>query len=344
MPVAATAKADRHDGVPTSELSELISRLFPPRLRSAISSLPAFILKDVVEVRLRLRRPVMVITPGGDWMVAPGGGVSSNPERAEVATDEDLEQTLNLVSRSSLYALEDEMRQGYITVPGGHRIGLAGRTLVENGEVRTIRPVSGLNIRFSREVPGCASPLLPVVIEPSRTTVRNTLVFSPPGCGKTTILRDLIRQVSNGVPEMGFRGLKVGLVDERSEIAGSYQGLPQKDVGLRTDILDACPKARGMMLLLRALSPDVIATDELGRPEDAGAVREAINSGVKIFATAHASTLEELRTRPVMARLLGDRVFSRLILLGSSRGVGTVERVYDGRTFQEMSFPEGRQC
>ncbi len=142
-------------------------------------------------------------------------------------------------------------------------------------------------------------------------------------------MRDLARCLSDGVKELGIAGFKVAVVDERSEIAGSFQGMPQLDVGERTDVLDACPKAEGMMMLLRSMGPEVIVTDEIGRPEDIAAIEEVIHAGVTVVATAHGSSLAELRARPGLRRLLDEQVFERALILGWSRGAGTVEQLCD---------------
>jgi len=150
------------------------------------------------------------------------------------------------------------------------------------------------------------------------------------------MLRDLIRQISSGIPRLGFPGLTVGLVDERSEIAGCYRGIPQRDVGIRTDVLDGCPKAIGMMMLLRSMSPQVIATDEIGRREDVDALEEVLNAGVKILTTAHGSSLADLSERPVLSNLIRSKIFERFVILGRSRGVGTIEDIIDGKSYRSL--------
>jgi stage III sporulation protein AA len=199
--------------------------------------------------------------------------------------------------------------------------------VTEGGRIRTLKPVASLNIRIAREVPGAADALLPQLVRGGRFL--STLLISPPQAGKTTMLRDLVRQLSTGVPRLRLPGLKVGLVDERSEVAGCYLGVPQRDVGPRTDVLDGCPKAEGLMLLIRSLSPQVVAADEVGRPEDAQALMEALHAGVAVLATAHGSCLADVRRRPAMAELLRAGAFERAVLLGRSRGPGTVEAVTD---------------
>jgi stage III sporulation protein AA len=268
-------------------------------------------------------------------MLTPEGVLTGNPEQAYRVSADDMLRTVELVTGSSLYAVEDELRQGFVTVPGGHRVGLCGRAVVDGGKVRTLKYLTGLNFRISREVRGAADQVLPWLVRGPRA-VYNTLIISSPRCGKTTLLRDLVRQISNGIPRLGFAGLTVGVVDERSEIAGCYQGIPQRDVGLRTDVLDACPKAEGMMMLLRALSPAVIATDEIGRREDVEALEEMLNAGVSILATAHGASVDDLRGRPVLRDLLGRRIVERFVVLEYRHGPGAVRAVVDGGSFQAL--------
>ncbi|MGE5674244.1 MAG: stage III sporulation protein AA [Mycobacterium leprae] len=301
--------------------------LLAPRLaelvRVAVHPLPG----PLEEIRIREGRPLSLVFVGGDLFVCPDGTLTADSARAYLASHDDLQRTFQLMAQGSVYAWEDEVKSGFLTVQGGHRVGLCGRAVTEEGRIRTLRHVTGLNVRIAREVKGAASGLLPRLVRSGR--LLSTLLISPPQAGKTTVLRDLVRQVSGGVPAHGLRGCKVGLVDERSELAGCCQGVPQRDVGVRTDVLDACPKAEGMMLLIRAMSPEVIAVDEIGRPADATAVMEALHAGVVVLATAHGSSVAEVGRRPAMAELLQAGAFARAVLLGRSRGPGTVEAVLD---------------
>ncbi|HWI51834.1 MAG TPA: stage III sporulation protein AA [Symbiobacteriaceae bacterium] len=292
-------------------------------LEAALPHMPG----PLEEVRLREERPVHLVFTGGDAFVAGGAGLTADPHRAITATHDDLLRTFQLMAQGSVYAWEDEIRGGFLTLPGGHRVGLAGRAVTDGGRIRTLKQIASLNIRIAREVPGCASALLPRIVKGGR--VLSTLIISPPQAGKTTLLRDLVRQVSGGAPAAGLRGCKVGLVDERSEVAGCCAGVPQRDVGPRTDVLDACPKADGLMLLIRSLSPAVAAVDEIGRPADAEAVMEALHAGVAVLATAHGNSVEDVSRRPAMADLIRAGAFGRAVILGRSRGPGTVEQVLD---------------
>ncbi|MGQ9755753.1 MAG: stage III sporulation protein AA [Desulfotomaculales bacterium] len=302
----------------------------PPDIRDTVARLPASAWERLEEIRLRVGRPLVVTLREGERFVSREGIPGVGPSRGYLVTVGDIKRMLQIITASSLYALEDELRNGFITLPGVYRVGLAGKVITEGGRIRTIKHIAGLNLRIAREVRGAADAILPkVTAKPDR--VYHTLIASPPRCGKTTLLRDLARQMSNGIPHLGFAGVPVVIVDERSEIAGCYQGTPQLDVGLRTDVLDKCPKAEGMMLALRALSPVVVITDEIGREEDAHALEEVLNAGVKVIATAHASSLEDLVRRPAFAYLFRLRLFERVVFLSRRCGPGTVDQIIDGR-------------
>lgn len=307
---------------------ERLLHLFPSPLGRLLGQLPVW--DDVEEIRLKAERPLLVRLTREDFFVSHSGSLLKRPEEAYQVTLEEINKVLNVASRASLYAFEEELRGGYITLQGGHRLGLTGRAVLEKGRIRTLKYISGLNLRVAREVQGAADGVLPYVITGSLPRVCHTLIISPPRAGKTTFLRDLIRQLSDGVPALGFPGVTVGLVDERSELAASFQGVPQLRIGTRTDVLDACPKAEGIRLMVRAFGPEVIATDEIGRAEDARAVEDAVNAGVKIVATAHAASLEELRNRPFFRYLFTLRVIERFIVLARQEKPGMVAAILDG--------------
>ena len=239
---------------------------------------------------------------------------------AEEITASDLRETVSLLSAYSLYAFEKELKQGYLTVAGGHRVGFCGKTVMENGEIRTLKQISGLNIRIAAEEKGWGEEYLPDIMEEG--DVCNTLIVSPPGCGKTTLLRDLVRCLGN-------RMMAVSVVDERGEIAPFREGVPQMDIGLCTDVLEGCPKAAGMQMVLRSMTPNVIAVDELGNPEDMQAVQDVLRCGVKLIATAHGSDWNEIYQRSYLGNLVEQEVFERYIILSSRNGAGTLEAVLD---------------
>jgi len=240
------------------------------------------------------------------------------------------------VGRYSLYAYEDELRQGFLTLQGGHRVGVAGKIILEGDKVRGIKHISFINLRLSHQVKGCADPVMPFVYGRDGQ-VCHTLIISPPRCGKTTLLRDLIRQISDG----GYEerpGFTVGVVDERSELAGCYQGIPANDVGVRTDVLDCCPKVDGMMMLIRSMSPDVVAVDEIGSLHEICAIDSVLRCGCKLLATVHGNSLEDVRRKPLLEKLLKEQVFERYVILGG-RSLGEAEK--EGRIYQVLDEQGG---
>jgi|GEM_PF-102496 len=305
-----------------------IAPFLPPRLRPLITQLPQEQKARLVELRLRVGRPLAAVLRGdGQWFISAQGLVR-HPAAAESVTADDGARLLAAVSRSSVYALEDAFRQGYVTLPGGHRVGFCGEAAVEAGDLRTWRHVASFNIRIARAVPGAADAVLPRLVA-AGGRIRHTLVVSPPACGKTTLLRDLARQISWGVPSLGLAGQAVAIVDERSEIAACRDGIPQHDVGPCTDVCDRCPKAPGMLLMIRAMAPRVLVTDELGTPADAAAVLEAVHAGVSVVASAHGASWEEVARRPALAPLVQNGAFERAVILSRRRGPGTVEAILD---------------
>lgn len=332
-------------------VSEQLIPLLSPLLRDLLSKVEPGLWNQVEEIRLRERRPLALNWTGGEALLDEDGLVVPHreAENAYIVSRDDMDKTLQLISNCSLYAFEEEMRRGYLTIPGGHRIGLCGEAVMDRGRIKFLHHISSLNFRIARQIKGVGLKVIPFLMDkmPADPPVRggdkdrrrrgsgikvgicHTLIISPPQGGKTTLLRDLARCLSDGFPEKGIAGFKIGLVDERSEIAGCYEGVPQMDVGMRTDVLDCAPKAEGMMLLLRSMSPEIIITDEIGREEDAEAIEEVINAGITVITSAHAAHPGELSRRPSLHRMLGQGVFRRIVVLGRSRGVGTVEKIID---------------
>lgn len=302
-------------------------RVLPADVRQRIEALPSSILEQLEEVRLRIGRPVQLYGDRLDAYLAQEGGVTEDATRALKLDERAIHSVLQAVTQASLYAVEEELRRGFVTIAGGHRVGVAGRAVLDgHGHVRTLRRVTSLNLRIARPCEGAAEAIRRFVADPASGRPLSLLIVSPPGCGKTTLLRDIARQWSSG---SWGRPVKVGIVDERSEISGAVDGIPQFDLGPRTDVLDGCPKAEGMLMMIRSLSPQVLITDEIGRAEDCEALLEATHAGVAVVASAHASSLDEWCTRPHMRTLFEHRSFDRYVLLSRRHGPGTVERVYD---------------
>lgn len=315
-------------------LGEEVFRFLTRNIREALTGIGSP-LSTLEEIRLRAGKPVILNCSEGDFFIGGDGRLSGSKAGAMTAGQEDMAKILEMISFNSLYAYQEEIRSGYITLRGGHRVGLAGKIVLERGEVKNIRDISGLNIRISREIKGCSAGIVDYV-KNGDGGVCNTLVISPPKCGKTTILRDLARVLSDGDAGKGFKGIKVGIVDERSEIAACYKGIPQNDVGIRTDVLDGCPKAAGMAMLLRSMSPDVIITDEIGGRGDRDAVMAVVNAGVKIIASAHGYNISELKSRQEVLSLLENGVFERYVVLSGFNGPGTLEEVMDGKSMKVL--------
>jgi len=294
--------------------------------REIFNKIPSDIFSQIEEIRIRAERPISITRRGAEWFVSHRGELLPSPVGAKAAAIGNAEAITKIVEKlcsHSPYAFENELGAGYITIRGGHRVGIVGRAVVEGGRVRTLRNISGLNIRVSHEIRGCAAKIIGHIV--TGRQVYHTLIISSPGCGKTTLLRDIIRSLSSG--EAGsFDGVPVAVVDERSEIAGCYMGVAQHDVGPRTDVLDACPKAEGMLMLLRSMSPKVIAVDEIGRADDVYAIEEVINAGVSVLCTIHGGSLDEVQQKPTMQSLLDKKIFKRFIVL---QGRGHITAIYD---------------
>jgi len=265
------------------------------------------------EIRLRVNSPIILFDNNKEQILQLNG------------TERIISETLDYVSNYSLYAYENELKQGFITIEGGHRVGMAGQVLIENGRIKNLKYISSLNIRVSHEIVGCADKLFPYITHNQQ--MHHTLIISPPCCGKTTLLRDMIRQISDG--NEYAKGCTVGVVDERSELAGCYQGVPQNQMGMRTDVLDGCPKAEGMLMLVRSMSPQVIAVDEIGAPEEVQAIKYAMHCGCKMIATVHGESLEEIKRKPLLEQMMREQCFERYVVLSNRKRVGEIAGIYD---------------
>lgn len=251
------------------------------------------------EIRIRVNCPLIIIYNNIECIVDIENGLLGgfSPYIVDIT---DVRETMEFVSNYSMYAYEDDIRQGFITVQGGHRIGFAGKIICENNVIKTIKNISFINVRISHQVKGCADTIMNEIINGDE--VLHTLLVSPPRRGKTTLLRDIVRQISSGASNISPHNVVV--IDERSEIAACYQGIPQNDVGIRTDVLDCCPKVKGMMMAVRTMAPEVIAIDELGSEQDIEAVKYAINCGCKIIATAHGNSIEDIPYADIFEKVI----------------------------------------
>ncbi len=279
----------------------------------------------ISEIRLRSGNPICIMINGQEKFLDAKGEFTGLRNQARVISIQEIRNITNHICRYSVYAYEDEMRQGFISVEGGHRIGICGQVVVDEAyRVRTIKFISSLNIRIAHEIVGAATPIMPWIYEQSK--VINTVIVSPPGAGKTTLLRDMIRQVSNGC-NFG-NGVSVGVIDERSEIAGCFQGCPQNDVGIRTDVMDRCPKQEGMLLMIRSMAPAVVAIDELGGLEEWRSLKLVSNCGCSILATMHGDSLEDFVLRKNRFHGGEEEIFKRCIVLSKKEGRFGVFHIY----------------
>lgn len=285
--------------------------MLPPVLRRPCKEADEQGLK-LQEIKLRVKQPVSFYTDQGErFWNERNEELTESAKEARVMKGEEIKEILMYLCGYSLFAYEDDIKHGFFTLEGGHRVGVSGQVVAEkDGSIRTVKYITFLTIRLAHEIQGTASVVIPHLYDTSGR-VFHTLIVSPPGCGKTTMLRDITRQISDG--NEIEKGKKVAVVDERSEIAGCYLGTPQNHVGMRTDVLYGCEKAEGIMLLIRSMSPEVVIVDEIGKREDLTAVETASLSGVSVVATMHARTVEEAKRK--MAEANSGMRFERFLEL-----------------------------
>jgi len=278
------------------------SALLPVWLRCAVRTLPERQRKEAEEFRLRAGQPASIVLPNGESRIP---GCKERP-----ITSEDIGITLEIASQGSAHTVLERIKHGYLTVGGGHRLGLCGSGVIKDSVFMNMRQLSSLAIRIAKEVPGAAAGVLEQLLDEGM--LQSTLIISPPGRGKTTLLREIIRCVSDGE---GAVALRVGVADERGEVAAMESGLPRMAVGARTDVMDCCPKREGLLMLLRGMNPQVLAMDEITAPEDVDALETAAGCGVILLATAHGGNLRELGLRPVYRRLISENIFRRAVII-----------------------------
>ncbi len=291
----------------------LVNELFPGRLINYFGCLEN-LTDEIQEIRVRVNRPVTIRIYGMEHILLKNGKVGVNLHDSFCPNEKDMEDIVKHICHSSCYAYEEEIRRGYITVKGGHRVGLFGQAVLtaDNG-IKTLKNISFINIRIAHEVKGAGEKILHAVY--NKNGIYNTLIISPPGYGKTTLLRDIIRNISNG--NSYAKGKNCVIIDERSEVAGCYNGVPQLDVGVRTDVMDSCLKSIGMMMAIRSMAPQVMAVDELGTEEDIKALFSVVRSGCSILATMHGDSLKSLCEKGFLREVMDEKVFSRYIIINN---------------------------
>ena len=269
---------------------EIVLEYLPPTIRCKIE--PALNAQEckiepalnaqIEEIRLRSNKPLM-LKIGQETQIID-----------YIVKQQEVFQAFERICENSVYSYTRQICDGYITIRGGNRVGIVGSAVVSNGQVININYISSLNFRIARQKIGCSNSIIKNIIDETNDSIYNTLIVSPPGCGKTTLLRDIVRNISNGISEIGFKGKTVGVVDERGEIAAMYKGIPQNDIGIRTDVIDNIPKAIGMKMLIRSMSP-------------------------KGIFTAHGKNIDEINQDEDFSKLLNKHVFERIILLNPEK-------------------------
>ena len=287
-----------------SNFNDILEKL-PGSIRKELETLPKEIINEIEEIRLRCSQNPIVLYKTREKILS------------SITSKEDLQNTLNALIKYSYYAFEEDLAKGFVTIKGGHRIGICGKAVVTDNVPTLIKEISSMNIRFAKEIKGIANILIPIIIKDNEPV--NTLIVSPPGCGKTTLLRDIARVLS-------IRGIKVAICDERSEIAGICDSMPSFDLGPRTDIIDGCNKRYGISMLIRTMSPQVIITDEIGDRYDVEAINQCTNAGVKIITSIHGSNKEDI-LKSKINQLISENTFENIIYLSSKEGPGTIKEI-----------------
>jgi stage III sporulation protein AA len=260
-------------------------------------------IQKLEEIRIRANKPVILKL--GQVEIVLSYTITTN----------EIIGILQNICNNSIYTYQNQICNGFITLPGGNRVGIAGNVVIKDGQVSNISYIYSLNFRISHQINGASDNILKYVLDTENNTIFNTLIVSPPGAGKTTMIRDLAKRISNGINEINFRGLDVSIIDERGEIAAMTKGIIFNDVGIRTDVLDNVPKSIGIRMAVRSMAPKVIIADEIGNKDDVNIINYAICSGVKCIFTAHGSNMEDLLKNNEINKIINLQLFSKIIFL-----------------------------
>ena len=276
------------------------------RVKSVISKTGG-IFNEAVEIRLRINSPVLVKTLKRELFL----------DSSTIITKKDIDEIVGNLTKNSIHAFENEINKGYLTIEGGHRVGIGGDCIYDMDRLKGFKNITSLNIRIAREFYGCSYKALRYLIT-SDKNIYNTLIVGPPLSGKTTLIRDVARNLSDGFKSPYFEGCDVTIIDERGEISAVYNGIPQMNTGRRTDVLSYCRKSDGFFMSIRALSPKVIISDELGSIDDFEIIQYALKSGVKIIATAHGFGIDDIKRNIYLRNIIENNFFERAFILDKS--------------------------
>ena len=259
--------------------------------------------ENIEEIRIRVQKPIILKLRYEDIVLN------------YIVDQREILQTLEKICENSIYAYKNQICEGFITVKGGHRVGITGTAVEENGKIINLKYITSLNFRIARQVLNCSNKIIKEILDLESHTIFTTLIVSPPGKGKTTILRDTIRKLSNGMENLNFKGKTCGLVVERGEIAAMYKGIPQNDVGMRTDVIENVSKYKGMKILIRTMAPEIIACDEIGSKEDVEAIKEATTAGIKGIFTMHGRNIEDVKNNREIYQLVENKQIEKIVFI-----------------------------
>ena len=302
-------------------IKEQIINYLGKNIKEKMISIEEKYFENSQEIRIRNNKCIILKVMDNEYFLYKDGSLSEKIDlnKIFIPTQEDIRQTIETMSDYSIYAFEQEIKNGFITLKGGFRVGITGTAVIEQEKIKAIKNISSINIRISRQVLGCSKKILPYI---KQEKYLSTLIISPPNCGKTTLLRDIIREISNF-------GEDISVIDERMEIAGVYLGTSYMDLGIRTDVFDRCPKEDGMINALRSMAPSFIAVDEVGTTGDINALEKIFNSGVKVLCTIHAENIQELNQKYGFKKILNNKYFKRYIVLKKDNSKFKIDGVYN---------------